>query len=146
MAEIIAVPAWGPVQKQTMMGTTQDWVRGIWLAPKVNASKYLPIFLPEPDGWQYVPDTSINFKLTMDSIAERVCDQFRLGEATMRRKFEISEAIANALSDTIKLKPFDGPSVPTEVVQMYQEAMSNAAKNAEVSGNRVKMTIEIPVA
>ena len=114
------------------------------IQPYVNPENYPPFAIPLKDAWLYSRDHNPG-KFTVVTM-RAVCwmyERWNLGLITKEGWAELASAIEDRIGDLLKAPPRE-QMVDMAVRQMIDEAARNAAKNAEIDGNHVKMTVEIP--
>ena len=123
---------------------TDDGKPWLCILPKVNPEKYIPVFFSQDQAWLYSFDHNPDFDRFMWWACENICKQFNLGLVTAQKMGEIASVIEEGITELFAAKPMPRP-VDLAVQQMTEEIFREAAKNAEVDGNRIKMTINVPV-
>lgn len=123
---------------------TDDGKPWLCILPKVNPEKYIPVFFAQDTAWLYSFDHNPNFDQFMWWACENICQQFNLGLITSQKMGEIASVIEEGITDLLAAKPMPRP-VDLAVQQMTEEIFREAAKNAEIDGNKVKMTFDVPV-
>jgi hypothetical protein len=118
----------------------QPW---LFIAPKVNPEKYIPTGFAQGSAWLYSFDHNPDFDKFMWRACGDICARYNLGLITAQKMGAIASVIEEGISELLAAPPRES-KVDMAVRQMREEAMKKAAANAEVDGNRVKMTIEIP--
>ena len=129
------------------------------IQPRINPEKYRPFsvplstpkwFDPQKHGhvataWEFSRDHNpVGFhRLTWQSV-EWMFAHWNMGLVTRERWSGIASFIEDGISDLLKAKPRPRP-VDVAVQQMTEEIFKEAAKNAEMEGDRIKMTLEVPV-
>lgn len=123
---------------------TDDGKPWLFIAPKVNPEKYVPTGFHQDSAWMYSFDHNPQFDRFMYRACGDICARYNLGLITSQKMGEIASVIEEGITELLAAPPREKP-VDLAVRQMTEEAFKNAAKNAEIDGNRVKMTFEIPV-
>lgn len=123
---------------------TDDGKPWLCILPKVNPERHVPVFFAQDKAWLYSFDHNQNFDKFMWWACENICKQFNLGLITAQKMGEIASVIEEGITDLLAAKPRPKP-VDLAVQQMTEEIFKQAARNAEVDGNRVKMTFNVPV-
>lgn len=117
----------------------------LFILPKINPEKHIPTMFQKDSAWLYTPDTNPDFVRFMYWACEDICKRYNLGLITKEKMASIATVIEEGIEDLKAAPPREKP-VDLAVKQMIEESWKNAAKNAEVSANKVKMTVEIPAA
>lgn len=118
----------------------QPW---LFIAPKVNPERYIPTGFAQGSAWLYSFDHNPDFDKFMWRACGDICSRYNLGLITSQKMGSIASVIEEGITELLAAPPRES-KVDIAVRQMREEAMKKAAANAEVDGNRVKMTIEIP--
>lgn len=118
----------------------QPW---LFIAPKVNPERYIPTGFAQGSAWLYSFDHNPDFDKFMWRACGDICARYNLGLITSQKMGSIASVIEEGITELLAAPPRES-KVDIAVRQMREEALKKAAANAEVDGNRVKMTIEIP--
>ena len=119
----------------------QPW---LFIAPKVNPERYIPTGFAQGSAWLYSFDHNPDFDKFMWWASENICQRFQLGLITTQKMAEIASVIEEGITELLAAPPRPKP-VDLAVQQMNEHIFKEAAKNAEKEGDRIKMTLEIPV-
>ena len=123
---------------------TDDGKPWLCILPKVNPEKYIPVFFAQDTAWLYSFDHNPDFDKFMWWASENICQRFHLGLITTQKMAEIASVIEEGITELLAAPPRPKP-VDLAVQQMNEHIFKEAAKNAEMEGDRIKMTLEIPV-
>lgn len=124
---------------------TDDGEPVLFILPKINPEKYIPTMFNKDCAWLYSFDHNPNFDKFMWWAAGDICKRYDLGLVTKEKMASIASVIEEGITELFATPPRE-TVVDLAVRQMREEAMANATKNAEIDGNHVKMTLEIPAA
>lgn len=123
---------------------TDDGKPALFILPKVNPERYIPTMFPQDSAWLYSFDHNPRFDQFMWRACGDICARYNLGLITREKMASIASVIEEGISELLAAPPREKP-VDLAVRQMTEEAFKNAAKEAEIDGNKVKMKIELPV-
>ena len=124
---------------------TDDGEPILLIMPKVNPEKYIPTMFNKDNAWLYSFDHNPDFDQFMWWACGDICNRYNLGLVTAPKMASIASVIEEGITELFATPPREKP-VDLAVRQMREEALKNAVKNAEIDGNNVKMTVEIPAA
>jgi len=124
---------------------TDDGEPVLFILPKINPEKYIPATFNKDCAWLYSFDHNPDFDKFMWWAAGDICKRYDLGLVTKEKMASIASVIEEGITELFAAPPRE-KVVDLAVRQMREEAMKEAAKNAEIDGNHVKMTVEIPAA
>lgn len=120
------------------IGYTDDGEPMLFILPKVNPERYMPTAFNKDNAWLYTPDTNPDFVRFMTWACEDICKRYDLGLLTSAKMASIASVIEEGIDDLKAAPPREKP-IDLALRQMREESFKNAAANAEIDGNNVKL-------
>ena len=113
------------------------------IQPRVNPEKYPPFAVPVNDAWMYSRDhNKTSFHLVTMRAVVWMFDRWNIGMVTKERWASIASTIEDGIGDLLKAPPRE-KLVDLSVQQQLEHEMSEAARNADVDGNTIKMAVRL---
>lgn len=114
----------------------------LFILPKINPENHIPTMFPQGSAWLYTPDKNPDFVKFMYWACEDICKRYNLGLITKEKMASIATVIEEGIDDLIAAPPREKP-VDLAMRQMREESFKEAAKNAEVNGNKIKLNFVV---